>query len=516
MIAATSAPVPVPRSRRRGSRSRYDAIVIGSGVGGSVSAALLAARGARVLVLDKNPVLGGILASSRREGFKLDSGSHLIARGRHGALGGVLRQLGLERPRFLTHRIPVRSRGMFDIAAPEHRVELPKYALEAARQLRLPPREIASLGRLLFQVFTLTEHELEAWDRRTLDEFIREHTEHPGLYFLFSFLASIFFVLPPWRVSAGESLRCLRGVIASYSLSYVEGGMDSIPHALLGGVEPRGGELVVEQRVIAVRKHARELSVTTADGSEHLAPIVVANLAPIDVLELLDPADVPPEWATRVRRLQGSGNAHQIKLALRRPLIAEGCLIGGVSLSGLTLDDLSLELMQRTVAAIDVGRVSDPMAIYAPVPTNYDPSLGPDGCQLVIASIYGPICSDPRDPPERWHERILDAFAQIVPGLREELIFSELTPVPSIGLWMGKSNRGAITNGQLPGQVGADRLPVVTPIPGLYIAGDGAGGRGIGTELAAASALEVMADLARRHSGLRPVPEPTLYWTEAA
>ena len=41
----------------------------------------------------------------------------------------------------------------------------------------------------------------------------------------------------------------------------------------------------------------------------------------------------------------------------------------------------------------------------------------------------------------------LDAFAQIVPGLRDELIFSELTPVPAIGLWMGKSNRGAITNG---------------------------------------------------------------------
>ncbi len=87
---------------------------------------------------------------------------------------------------------------MFELAAPEHRRDLPAYALEAARLLDLPPREMASIARMLFQVFTLTEFELRQWDRRTLDEFVREHTEHPGAYFLFSFLASIFFVLPPW------------------------------------------------------------------------------------------------------------------------------------------------------------------------------------------------------------------------------------------------------------------------------------------------------------------------------
>ena len=50
-----------------------------------------------------------------------------------------------------------------------------------------------------------------------------------------------------------------------------------------------------------------------------------------------------------------------------------------------------------------------------------------------------------------------------------------------------------ISNGQTPGQVGADRLPVATPVAGLYLCGDGAGGRGIGTELAAASAMEAVA-----------------------
>jgi prolycopene isomerase len=483
--------VPVPSTRTQGRRSRYDAIVVGTGVGGSVAAGLLARRGARVLVLEKNYALGGILASYRRDGFKIDTGSHLIARGAYGPLGAVLRRAGLDEPRFLTHRIPVRSRGIFPITAPPTRGGLLATALEAARTLRLPWRDRVGVARMFVQMFTLTEWELRRWDRRTLDVFVRQHTEHPGAYFLVSFLASIFFVLPPWQVSAGEAIRCLRDVLRSYSLSYIEGGMDSFGHALLGLVEPAGGDLVTDARVVAIRPVDDGLYVATDDGSEYSAPAVACNLAPADALALVEHADIPAAYRNRVEAVRPSGNAHQLKLGLRRPLVDEGCLIGGVSARGLELGDLSLELMHDAVDAIDAGRVSDPLAIYAPVPTNYDASLAPDGGQLIVASIYGPTRADPLDPPERWKERAIAAMAAIIPGLEDELVFAELTPIPAIAAWMGKANRGAICNGQFPGQVGRDRLPVATPLPGLYLCGDGAGGRGIGTELAASSAIEV-------------------------
>lgn len=484
--------VPVPPTRVRGRRVDYDAIVVGSGVGGSVTAGLLARAGQRVLVLEKNPQLGGVLASYRRDGFKLDFGSHLISRGERGPLAEALARAGLDAPRFLTHRIPVRSRGMFEITAPATRGGLPHAALDAARQLGLSARERAHLARMLFQVFTLTEWELRRWDRRTLDEFILQHTEHPGAYFLFSFLASIFFVLPPWQVSAGESIRALRQVIGSYHLSYVEGGMDSIAHALLGLVPRAGGDLVTSSRVNEIRPRARGFTVATREA-EYTAPIVACNLAPADLLDLLG-GSVPEDYRTRVAALRGSGNAHQLKLALRRPLVEEGCLIGGVSLDGKTLRDLSLDLMRNTVAAIDTGTVSDPLAIYAPVPTNYDPSLGPG--QLIVASIYGPTCDSPSDPPSRWRDRAMAAMRSIIPGLDDELLFTEWTPIRAVAGWMGKSNRGAICTGQFPGQVGRDRLPVATPLPGLYLVGDGAGGRGIGTELAASSAMEAVDEIA--------------------
>ena len=54
----------------------YDAIVIGSGIGGLFCANLLADAGMKVLVIEQHYVLGGYCSSFRRKGFLFDSATH--------------------------------------------------------------------------------------------------------------------------------------------------------------------------------------------------------------------------------------------------------------------------------------------------------------------------------------------------------------------------------------------------------------------------------------------------------
>ena len=58
--------------------SRYDAIVIGSGLGGLTTAALLAKAGKKVLVLERHYTAGGFTHSFSRRGYEWDVGVHYI------------------------------------------------------------------------------------------------------------------------------------------------------------------------------------------------------------------------------------------------------------------------------------------------------------------------------------------------------------------------------------------------------------------------------------------------------
>ena len=56
----------------------FDAIIIGSGIGGLVTASQLAVKGAKVLVLEKYIIPGGSGGSFKRNGYIFDVGASRI------------------------------------------------------------------------------------------------------------------------------------------------------------------------------------------------------------------------------------------------------------------------------------------------------------------------------------------------------------------------------------------------------------------------------------------------------
>ena len=81
-------------------REAYDAIVIGSGIGGLAAAALLARHGQRrVLVLERHYAIGGFTHVFRRPGYEWDVGVHYVGEVQP---GGLLRPQTPVRGLFLT------------------------------------------------------------------------------------------------------------------------------------------------------------------------------------------------------------------------------------------------------------------------------------------------------------------------------------------------------------------------------------------------------------------------------
>jgi len=94
----------------------WDAIVLGSGMGGLGAAAALAHRGLRVLVLDQHTVAGGLTQTFRRRDWTFNTGVHYIGGvgpqpGAQGQFGRLLQWLSNGQLAFNDWVVPTTSSG---------------------------------------------------------------------------------------------------------------------------------------------------------------------------------------------------------------------------------------------------------------------------------------------------------------------------------------------------------------------------------------------------------------------
>lgn len=487
-------------NRRMGSASRYDAVVIGTGIGGSAAAALLARAGLRVLALEKNPRVGGSCSYYEKRGFHVDYGTHMFSRGHRGPLGEVQRLLGLarqQRVRFVRTPDIAVMRGLgVELRVPAAAWRMPRFAVEAARVMRIPVREIPKILRLFHDLTTMPEAEIRKWDRKTVEDFLLDYTENPRLFALLGFLLGLYFILPFWEVSAGEAIWSFQRMVRDNYLSYPVGGAVAIPRTFCAAAERFGARVETRAGTARVEPDGAPgglARVVTDDGREIVARAVVSTTSLKDlVFDLVGEGRFPAPYTERVRTLQGSYIAVQCKIALPRRRESAGCVVGSVTRDpGLDPWSLTLDDFRRMFHSIETGRIPPVLPIYCPIPTNFDARLGPPGTQLLTACAVAPTTNVTFADDERaWIDAMLGAMDELVPGCRDEALFVDTLGVKALASWIGKVHGPAVSTGQTPDQVGGRRPAVRTPLRRLYAAGDAAGGRGVGTELAAASAIE--------------------------
>lgn len=486
---------------RRGKAAAKRAIVIGAGIGGSALTLLLADAGIPATLLEKNRYIGGSCAGYVKQGFQVDFGTHMFTRGPRGPLGEVLRRVGEPRAiEFLRTRniaelrLPAApgSARILSIPVPSQLHRSLPALLAFAATMEMKPIDLVEAGVLFTALLTMSDAEAESWDHRTVEQLIARYTKNPRVAGALSFLLGLYFVIPPWEVSAGEAVYCFKRMMLDNWLSYPAGGAKAIPTTYCRLAKGRGAEVHTRAPVRRILiEGGRVRGVELAGGKRLDADLVVSTSSVrTTVLHLCDTAALPLNYVEAARGIKGSQIAIQAKIALDAKLVDAGCLMGGFS-DKTSLFQGDAETLRRVYGQIESGHVPDVIPFYCPVPTNFDPSLAPPGHQLLTVCAAAPTTDiELADPKAAWEEALMATMRAIVPGLDDHVVFVDRTTVAWMERWLGKEYGPAISTAQTPWQVGDLRPSVATGVPGLYVAGDGAGGRGVGTELAADSAME--------------------------
>jgi len=473
----------------------WDVIVIGSGIGGLVTASQLAAKGAKTLVLERYLIPGGSGGSFRREGYTFDVGASMIfGFGEKGHTNLLTRALGdvgqhcetVPDPAQLEYHLPgglnvavdrdyeafiARLTGLFPHEAKGIRAFYDTCwqvfnCLDAMPLLSL--EDPAYLAKVFFKA-PLACLGLARWLPFNVGDVARQHIKDEQLLKLIDMECFCWSVMP-----ADLTPMINAGMVFSDrhagGINYPKGGVGVIAEKLVAGLESHGGAIRYKARVTEVLiENGQAVGVKLADGETIQARRVVSNATRWDTFAgegsvrqpLVDAAHTPKAERTWRRRYKPSPSFLSLHLGVDASVIPEG-----FHCHHLLLEDWAAMEDEQGV-------------IFVSIPTLLDPSLAPEGRHIVHTFTPSDIQAWKDLSPSAYKAkksadaaRLVQRLEAILPGLAGAIRHQEIGTPRTHRRFLGRM-------GGSYGPIPALRLPGLLPMPfnrtglqNLYCVGD--------------------------------------------
>ncbi len=331
--------------------------------------------------------------------------------------------------------------------------------------------------------------DLLRWGPMAVADFVAEFFETELLRAVIAARGIFGTALGPW--SAGSTavllLRAAADAHPVGSATFPLGGLGSFTRALAEAAKQAGVEIRTDAEVRHIRiKDGAVTGVVLANDEEIAVEAVVSGLDPKRTFfHLLDPSQLDPTFANRMKNFRANGTVAKVNLALDGlPAFTaldatEGFLkaVGGRIHIGPDIDYL-----ERAFDASKYGDFSKAPYLDVTIPTILDPLLAPDGKHVLSAYVqFAPFKLKEGNWDARRHDlghavvKTLAAYAPNLPDLIEYM--QVITPrdlETSYGFTGGHIFHGELALDQL-----FTMRPILdwarykTPIRGLFLCGSG-------------------------------------------
>jgi len=468
--------------------TRWDVIIIGSGIGGLVTATQLAAKGLQVLVLEQYLIPGGSSGYFERNGYRFDVGASMIfGFGSQGTTNLLTRSLAAVNVSLETIPDPVQIHYHLpdDLNLRVHRdyenflQELTAYFPHERQGIRqfydecwrvfncLNAMELLSLEEPRYLARVFFQHPLAClglvyYLPQNVGDVARRYLRDPAL------LRFIDMECYCWSVvSAPQTPMINAGMVFSDrhygGINYPRGGVGQIAQKLADGLGKAGGHIRYRSRVTKILLEGdRAVGVQLADGRCIRAQRIVSNATRWDTFDKLLPQKSLPRAEERWRRrYQQSPSFLSLHLGVRADVVPQNA----------DCHHILLEEWDRMEASQGT--------IFVSIPTLLDPDLAPPGHHIIHAFTPSWL--------QEWQILSRGAYEQkkaaaarnligrlesIFPGLDAGLDYMEVGTPRTHRRFLGRSGGtyGPIPRRKLRGLLG---MPFNrTAIPGLYCVGD--------------------------------------------
>ena len=484
-------------------KPHYDAIVIGGGHNGLVTAAYLGRAGRKVLVLERRYVLGGAAVTEEiYPGFKYSVCSYVVSLLRP----EIIRELEL--PKHGLEILPLDGtftpmpNGDYLWRVNDHattRREIARHSRVDAEAYDEYGKAMVAMGRFVKPILTMTPPDPTSLDPGGLMDLLflgrrfqalSDDDKYNQIQLLT--MSAVDFLDQWFETDVLKATMAASGIIGTFlgvrspGTAYVllhhymgeidgafrswglsRGGTGAISEAIAGAAREAGVDIRTEADVAKIIVHdGIATGVVLSSGDCVHARVIASSVDPnLTFLKLVGAEHLPDEFVEDVRRYKLRGSSGKVNLALDALPEFTSRPGAGRHLRGAISISPSIDYMERAYDDAKYGRYSRRPYIDVVIPSLTDPSIAPPGKHVMSCFVqYAPYHLSEGawdDEREAFGDAVIDALAEYAPNIKDIILHRQIvTPLDLEREW-------GLTEGNIfQGELTLEQLFFLRPAPG--------------------------------------------------